>query len=179
VAIVQVSDVQDRLRRELEGAEEQDARDLIDLYQAELEEVLGRSVERRTFVEDAAWPIKTDRFYVKRGPIVSVTTVTIAGLGVAAADYEIYRDSIEVYTWLGTPGLLAVTYVGGFDAERAKPARQAVLARVCRMLNRHEDDDEGTKSSAVEGHSVTWMDDAFTPAEWEACSRLRAPDLVG
>lgn len=178
MAVCQVSDVEARLRRDLVGDEQQDAEDLIALYQGELEEVLGRSVERRSFTETAPWPLRTDRHYVRRGPIASVTTVTIRGMAVASTDYEVFRDSVEVRSWLATPGVLAVTYVGGWDAEGAKPAKSAVVARVCRMLNRHDDDDEGVKQSQVEGHSVTWMDDAFTPAELAACDRLRSPDLV-
>lgn len=179
MAVCAVSDIEGRLRRELQGDEEEDARRLIDQYQAELEELLGRGIERRTVTETAAWPTASERYYVKRGPIASVTSLSVGAVAVAATAYAVHRDAVELWPWTATPGVLSVTYVGGWDAERAKAAKAAVVARVCRMMNRHDDDDEGVRQSAVEGHSVTWMDDAFTEAELKACKRLRHPDFVG
>lgn len=153
--------------------------DQILLYQAELESLLGRAVTRRTHTQSTYWPMTADRFGLYGGPVESVTSVTVAGAAVNATDYDVHRDSIEVMTWLATPGQLTVTYVGGWDAPRNLPARQAVIARTKRWWNKRSDDDEGVKQSSVEGHSVTWMDDEFTPAELAACSRLRAPDMAG
>lgn len=155
------------------------ADDQIALYQAELEALLGRSITNRTHVESGTWPLSGDRFYASGGPITAVTSITIAGSAVNAADFIVHRDSIEVSTWLATPGAIVVTYVGGWDAPRNLPARSAIIARTRRWLNRRSDDDEGVEQSSVEGHSVKWEADAFTEAELEACSRLRSPDLAG
>lgn len=179
MAVCQVSDVEARLRRELRDDDENDARGLITAYQAELEGLLGRSVEQRAFTESAPWPHRTDRFYVHWGPIASVTEVVVAGSPVNASDYEVHRDSVEVSTWLGTPGVIQVSYVGGWDAQRAAPAKAAVAARVARMMARHDEDDEGVEQSSVEGHQVRWQADAFTDAELKSCERLRHPDQAG
>ncbi len=153
--------------------------DQIRMYQAELESLLGRAVTKRTHVQEAAWPMTAERYLLFGGPITSVTSVTVAGSTVNSTDYTVHRDSVELMTWLATPGRLVVTYEGGWDSPRNLPARSAVIGRTKRWWNKRADDDEGTESSSVEGHAVKWMDDAFTPAELAACSRLRSPDMVG
>lgn len=186
MAIAAVSDVEGRMRRPLSDDEVEDAKRLIGNYQGELEAILGRSVERRTFTETADWPLRTDRYYVRRGPIASVTSVTIGGIAQTTTNYRKHRDSIEFgplwnasgFLWSSSVDLV-VTYVGGHPPDVVEPAKAAVVARTCRMLNRHEDEDEGVKTSAVEGHTVAWEADEFTAAELAACSRLAAPDAAG
>lgn len=180
MAVCQQSDIEGRMRRSLSDDEAEDARRLIASYQAELEGLLGRSIEQRSFTETKPWPLHADRFYVRRGPIVSVTSVTVMGTPLGPSNFVHRRDSVELmwsaYTsGYGTGGNVEVVYVGGWDADAAAPAKAAVVARVCRMMARHEEDDEGTKSSGVEGHTVQWMDDAFTEGELRSVHSLGSP----
>lgn len=185
MALVAISDIESRLQRELSGDEEEDARNLATGYQVNLEALLGRSVEQRTFMEAGRWPPAdidwhgAGRYYVRRGPIVSVTSVTIGGALQEVTNYAVHRDSVEMIAYGTTPSSIVVEYVGGHDAETARPAKTAVVGRVCRMLARHADEDEGVETSAVEGHSVKWTPDDFTEGELRDCDRLRSPDLVG
>jgi hypothetical protein len=153
--------------------------DQIALYQSELEAILGRAVTNRTHTQTATWPVATERFSVSGGPITSVTSVTVNGVALTTTEFAAYRDSLTFYTWSAIPGAFTVTYVGGWDAPRNLPAKSAVIGRTRRWWNKRADDDEGTESSSVEGHTVKWMPDAFTVAELNACERLRAPDMAG
>lgn len=155
------------------------------LYQAELESILGRGVTKLSRVESVWCPLgvagtpTADRWYARRGPVHSITGITAGGLAVASTSYARNRNGAEV-AGVWTDGTeVVVTYVGGWDAPDNLPAKSAVVARAARWLNRRRDDDVGTESSTVEGHSVKWMADSFTEAELRACSRLRAPDQAG
>lgn len=175
------------------------------LYQAELESILGRGVtsgdrsESRVIYYtgstlDSAdsgpyshvgeWTMQWGgaglRVAVERGPVASITSIVAGGSTLAPSFYTRTRDGAEVWGGTLVPGTdLVITYVGGHGPPKNLPAKQAVMARAGRWLNKRDDDDVGVESSAVEGHTVKWMPDAFTDAELRACNRLRAPDMAG
>lgn len=155
--------------------------DQIALYQAELEGILGRGVTRVTRTESVPLPLSGDRWTARRGPVHAIITVTSGEeVLVSGTGYARNRHGAEVWggTWLAGTSLV-VTYEGGWDDPDNRPAKQAVMARTARWWNRRSDDDVGVEQSTVEGHSVKWVEDAFSPSELRACSRLRAPDMAG
>lgn len=177
----------------------------IDFYTAELEAILGRGVqllertESRVIYYTGSSLESTDsgpyshvgewtmqwggaglRVAVERGPVASITSIVAGGSTLAPSFYTRTRDGAEVWGGTLVPGTdLVITYVGGHGPPKNLPAKQAVMARAGRWLNKRDDDDVGVDSSAVEGHTVKWMPDAFTDAELRACNRLRAPDMAG
>lgn len=181
------------------GAGDQDAATLaaleaqIAFYQAELESILGRGVqllertETRVIYSDPVpyeqggqWGSAGLRLIVERGPVASIASITSNAAVLDASSYTRIRDGAEVWGGSAIPGTdIVITYVGGHDSPKNLPAKQAVMARAGRWLNKRADDDVGVESSAVEGHTVKWMEDAFTDAELRACNRLRAPDMAG
>lgn len=179
MAVAAVSDVETRMRRELADDEQDDARDLITAYQAELEGLLACGVERRVFVEEHQWPPPENRIEVRRGPIATLSSLVVGGILTSPTFYRTKRWHVDAYGWVTSLStLVVVTYEGGWPADEATPAKWAVVARVARMMARHDDDDEGTKSSQVEGHAVIWADDAFTDAELRSCAGLRGPGAI-
>lgn len=155
------------------------------LYQSELEALLGRGVTMMERVEAVPLPLSHrgdggDRWHARRGPVHGITSMVAGAVALLSTDYSRNRNGAEVWggSWVEGTNLV-VTYVGGWDYPDNVPARSAVTARALRWLSKRSDDDLGTESSAVEGHSVKWMPDAFTEAELSACSRLRAPDMAG
>ena len=165
-------------RSTITPAEEAALTTQIALYQAELEGLLGRAVERAERTE--TWPGWTGaKVYASHGPVHGVVSVTVGGLPLTTSQYGWDRYGFEAPYSYYPSSTLVVVYDGGWDAPRNQPAKNAVMARTARWLNKRTDDDVGTKASAVEGHSVTWMDDGFTEGELRACDRLRAPDQAG
>ncbi len=151
----------------------------IAIYQADLEATLGRGVEKVARTETVLASCALDRFYARYGPVHAITSVTIGGIVQQASHYERSRDGLLLYSGFYEPGIdMVVVYLGGHDTPANLPAKGAVMARTARWLNKRTDDDVGTETSAVEGHSVKWMVDAFTEAELNACHRLRAPDFA-
>lgn len=164
------------------------------LYQGELESILGRGVTLAVRTESIPILTRTDglrglpprigevgnRWYARRGPVRSITSITAGSAVMLPANYTRTRDGAEL--WGGTPMVagedLVATYAGGWDYPDNLPAKQAVMGRVARWWNKRTDDDVGAETSGVEGHTVKWMPDEFTPAELSACARLRAPDFA-
>lgn len=151
----------------------------ITLYQGELEALLGRGVERASRTETRTLSLYSTRFDARYGPVESITSVTVGGAAVPPTNYYRDRNGMELWAAYYLNTVLVVTYIGGWDAPDNLPAKSAVKARTARWLNKRTDDDVGAEQTAVEGHTVKWMPDAFTPAELAACERLRAPDQAG
>lgn len=149
------------------------------LYQAELESLLGRAVERASRTETRTLDIHSVRFDARHGPVHAITLVTVGGVTVPPASYYRDRNGMDLWAVYYTDTTLEVTYDGGWDEPDNLPAKNAVKARTARWLNKRTDDDVGVESSQVEGHTVKWMPDAFTETEMAACSRLRSPYLAG
>lgn len=149
----------------------------IALYQAELEGILGRGVERASRTETVGnW--LGSRLAVSYGPVHSITSMAVGGVSLTPSQYGYDRNTIEPWGF-SYVGPVTVVYDGGWEPPRNVPAKSAVVARTARWLNKRTDDDVGVEQSQVEGHNVKWMADGFTAEELKACERLRAPDLAG
>lgn len=162
---------------------------LIGDFQAELESILGRPLEQRTVTETrwldlASWDIP-----LSATPVISVTSLTIDGTLIDPSAFSYEPGGLLAFSQLdfgpgGVPLVTDVTtlgmkkvdvvYVAGIsDPAKARPAKSAIVARVCRVLNMANDDAHGTKRLTVEGYGVDWVDDGFTEAEMKAVGRLR------
>lgn len=158
-------------------------------FQSELETMLGRPLEQRTITESRWLDLATWDLALSATPIASVTSLSIDGVMIdpSAFSYEpggILAFSqldfgpggvplVTDYTTLGTKKVDVVYVAGISDPAKARPAKSAVVARACRVLNMTNDDALGTKALNVEGYGVTWVDDGFTEAEMKAVRRLR------
>lgn len=167
MAIVAVEDVERALRRGLSPSEREEAEGLIADYQEEMEHHLGRAVEARESTESGR--ARDGRLYVTRGPVRSVSALSTDGVAQAVGTFG--RDYVDASAYDGQA--VSATYVGGWDAERARPAKRAILARVCRTLNRGRDDAHGVKRVSTEGETVEYEPEGFFEAELRACSRLK------
>lgn len=158
-------------------------------FQAEIESICGRPLEQRTVTESRWLDLATWDLALSATPIASVTSLTIDGVAIdpSAFSYEpgglLAFSQLDFgpggvplvtdYTTLGTKKVDVVYVAGIADPAKARPAKSAIVARACRVLNMANDDALGTKRLTVEGYGVDWVDDGFTEAEMKACSRLR------
>lgn len=115
------------LGRSLEASELLAAiEDLRDL-QEQVEAYLQRAITRRTTTETGlAW---NGEFHVKKGPISSVSAVSIDGVALATGAWTVGRDHVTVPAFDGQA--VSITYVGGWDADgAARPAWRLILDRI-------------------------------------------------
>lgn len=175
--IAEATDVERYVGRTFEADETEVAETQIAVYQAELESILHRSVEPGEKTEDVQVPSGHAEIVLMGAPVTSITSVHLDGDAMNVSLFEVLPRGIGYRAGYATPvnslGVFTVVYEGGLPASKTVTAKNAVVARTARFLNKRRDDALSAESVSSEGYSVKYEADAFSESELRACSRLK------
>lgn len=167
---------------------------LCDLFQGELEEQLGRLLERRTVTETRYMQPDQWDLTLSYSPVFSITSLSIDGIPTPTGSFAQEPGGLITFVDLDygpggfplvsdasglAPHVVEIVYVAGLnDPIKTSPAKRAIISRVARALNKAKDDAIGAKTINVEGYSVAYDDEGFTEAELKSVERLKRRVLV-
>lgn len=180
MAVLEPSEVLNVLRRDPSEKDVALISELIVDVVAEVETHLRRTLEDGARTETVSVPADPEidgRVFVPLTytPVNSISSVTVNGTAQAATAFLRERSGVVLLTYPVTNTAneleVAVTYDGGLGAKAVAALRPMIKRRVVRLMNKIEDEAIGTQSTNVEGYSVKYDTEGFTPDE----EKLMAP----
>lgn len=147
--------------------------DVIEYVERDAERLLGYGLSPSAVVETHLMQPGSDMVYLNRGPVATVSSVTIGGDALTADGYEVTRWGIRVLNPPLEPKNVVVSFTGGLDAVVGERLKLTILGRIVRMVAKRADESIGSESVDQEGYTVRWMSEQWTNEEKAALDGAR------